>query len=328
MLCGVTQTSEYTQEHLEVSGGDRIGLHYYPWAGAAGNPPIGAAGNPPIGAAGNPWAVPAGDPWPEDTTAPVAVIWPAMGTPARYYRRFAAELSSRGMGVLVVDLRGTGTSSPRASRASRYGYAELASDVSAVLDLPSLKGRRIILVGHSLGGQACVLHLALKANAPQAALEAEPRVDGLALVAVGLPYFRVYGRRRSLGVLAFSQGIAGTAAVLGVWPGWGFGGRQARGVISDWGFTARRGRFPQLRGVDVEARLTDIRTPVLAVSVDNDQFTPASTLDHLVSKLDSAPVERVHFTTAEAGAPLDHMIWVRASGPLAARIARFAGLDG
>lgn len=282
----MTQTAEYTQEHLKVSGGDRIGLQHYPR--------------------------------PADESAPVVVVWPAMGTPARYYRYFATELAARGFGVLVVDLRGNGSSTPRASRSSRYGYADLADDVGAVLDLPSLKGRRVFLVGHSLGGQACVLHLARGAD---------PRVEGLALVAVGLPYFRSYGRRRALGVLAFTQWVAGASALLRFWPGWGFGGRQARGVMRDWGFTARRGRFPRIGGADMEEKLAQVRTPVLAVSVDNDQFTPASTMDHLVAKLRSAPVERVHYTTSEANGPLDHMIWVRAAGPLADRIARFAGLD-
>jgi predicted alpha/beta hydrolase len=286
MLCAVTSEADYTQDHLEVGGGDRIGLHYYPW--------------------------------PEDTSAPVVVIWPAMGTPARYYRHLAAELGAHGLGVLVVDLRGTGASTPRPSRASRYGYADLAGDVGAVLDLPELKGRRVFLLGHSLGGQACVLHLALNPDA---------RVEGLALVAVGLPYYRTYGRRKGLGVLAFTQSIEAVSVLLRVWPGWGFGGRQARGVIRDWGYTARRGRFPHMGGADTEAALAAFRTPVLAVSVDRDQYTPAPTLDHLVGKLGAAPVERVHYTTAEAGAPLDHFVWTRASKPLAALIARFAGVD-
>jgi predicted alpha/beta hydrolase len=255
----------------------------------------------------------------EDSSGPLAVVWPAMGVPARYYRPFVAELRAAGLGAVVVDLRGTGASGPRPSRRSRYGYADLAGDVGAVLEAlrPRLDGRRLLLVGHSLGGQACVLHLALAAG------EAPP-VDGLVLVAVGLPWYRLYPGRRAAAVLAFTQGIVGTAAALRVWPGWGFGGRQAYGVMRDWGFTARHGRFPRFGGRDVESALTTIRTPVLAVSVDHDQYTPAPTTDHLVAKLRAAPVERVHLTTAEAGAPLDHFAWVRASAPIARRVAAFA----
>jgi predicted alpha/beta hydrolase len=269
-------SDEYQQEYLD-RGGDRLGLHVYPSADGAA----------------------------------VVVVWPAMGTPARFYRRFAAKLGEAGLAVVVVDLRGTGSSTPVASRASRYGYADLAGDVGAVLDhlKARLDGRRPYLLGHSLGGQACTLHLGLTGDTD---------VAGLILVAVGLPYFRAYPGARKWGVLGFTQSISATSAALGVWPGWGFGGRQAHGVIRDWGYTARQGRFPRLDGVDAEAALATVRTPVLAISVERDQFTPAGTLDHLCAKLPAAPIERVHL----AG-ELDHFSWARASDPVVARVAAF-----
>jgi predicted alpha/beta hydrolase len=149
-------------------------------------------------------------------------------------------------------------------------------------------------------------------------------VHGLVLVAVGLPWYRLYPGRRAAAVLAFTQGNVGVGAALRVWPGWGFGGRQAYAVMRDWGFTARRGRFPRLGGDDAEAAVATIRTPVLAISVDHDQYTPSPTTDHLVAKMTAAPVERVHLTTAEAGARLDHFAWVRASAPIARRVAALA----
>ncbi|PWR15539.1 alpha/beta hydrolase [Micromonospora sicca] len=276
---------EYSQEFIDVDGA-RIGVQTYP--------------------------DPDGEP-----DAPVVLIWPAMGVRARYYRPFAAALRAAGLGVVVADLRGTGESTPAPSRSCRYGYAELAGDIAAVLAAlkPRLDGRTRVLLGHSLGGQAAVLHQALH--------DADV-VDGLALVAVGLPWWRRYPGPRGWGVLPYTQGIAATARLLGVWPGWGFGGRQARGVIRDWAYTARTGRFPTLDGVDAEAAVGSVRTPVLAVSVDDDQYTPHATLDHLCAKLTAAPVTRHRYTAAEAGAALDHFTWVRASTPLAARVAGFA----
>ncbi|MGC4794251.1 alpha/beta fold hydrolase [Micromonospora saelicesensis] len=277
---------EYAQEFVDVDGG-RLGVQVYP-------EPAGVSG------------------------APVVVIWPAMGVRARYYRPFAAALRAAGLAVVVADLRGTGASTPAPSRADRHGYAELADDVGAVLAAlkPRLDGRTRLLLGHSLGGQAALLHLALHGSG---------EVDGLALVAVGIPYWRSYPGRRGLGVLPYTQGIAATAALLGVWPGWGFGGRQARGVIRDWAHTARTGRFPRLDGTDTEAAVRAVRTPVLAVSVDDDQFTPHETMDHLCAKLADAPVTRERYTVAQAGTTLDHFTWVRASVPLARRIAGFVG---
>ncbi|NJC83473.1 alpha/beta hydrolase family protein [Planosporangium mesophilum] len=281
---------DFAQEYLD-RGSDRLGLQVYP-----------------------------------DTRedSPAVVIWPAMGVPARYYRPFATELAAAGLAVVVADLRGTGTSTPAPSRASRYGYAELVDDVAAVQDAlkARLNGRRTILLGHSLGGHVCALHLALRSA--DAGRYADAGVAGLVLVAVGMPYWRTYPGWHRAAILASTRGIAATSALLGVWPGWKFGGRQARGVIRDWSYTARQGRYPVLDGVDTEAGLAAVRTPVLAVSVSDDRYTPRSAADHLCAKFAAAPVERVHYTTGEAGGPLDHFRWVRASAPLAGRVARFA----
>lgn len=276
--------TEYVQEHID-RGTDRIGVHIYP---------------PP-----------------DAPDAPAVVIWPAMGTPARYYRRFATALRGAGLAAIVVDLRGTGSSTPTPSRRSRYGYAELTADVAAVLEAlkPRLDGRPVYLFGHSLGGQVCALHLARTGDAS---------VAGLILVAVGLPWYRCYGRRALL-TLGYTQWITATAALLRVWPGWGFGGRQARGVIRDWGYTARHGRFPRLDGADLERALASVRTPVLAINVAADQYTPAATTDHLCSKLVAAPVERVHLSAAETGIALDHFTWAREPASVVAKVAHFVG---
>jgi predicted alpha/beta hydrolase len=247
-----------------------------------------------------------------DGAAPAVVIFPAMGVPARFYRPFASELTGAGVAVTVVDLRGTGASTPPPSRKAQYGYAELVDDVAAVRRAlkPRLDGRRVVLLGHSLGGQACLLHLATAG---------EHDVAGLALVGVGLPYWRSYHGRRRHGVLALTQSIHLASTLLRVWPGWGFGGRQSRGVIRDWAYTARTGRFPHLGNIHAETAVRTVRTPVLAVSFENDQYTPHSTMDALLAKLPLAPVLREHY---DSGA--DHFTWARTAGPTAARVAEFA----
>lgn len=270
-------TPPYQQQWLD-RGADRLGLQWYPEP-----------------------ARPAGT---------LALLWPAMGVPAGYYRPFATALGRAGVAVVVADLRGTGASTPRPSRRSRYGYADLVDDVAAGVATvtPRLAGRRLVLIGHSLGGQLCLLHLARTGGAD---------VAGLALVAVGLPYWRLY-RHRSYGVWAFAQGINLTATVLGYWPGWGFGGRQARGVIRDWAYTARHGRFPPIAGVDPAPALAALTTPVLGISLAPDRYTPPATVDQVLALLPKAPVSREHY-------PGDHFSWARAAdGPVAARVAAFA----
>src|SRR5262245_27764875 len=80
--------------------------------------------------------------------APLVLVLPAMGVPARFYRQLAETLCAAGLGVVVADLRGTGASTPAPSRASRYGMAELVGDVGAVLDELRPGARRVLLVGH------------------------------------------------------------------------------------------------------------------------------------------------------------------------------------
>jgi predicted alpha/beta hydrolase len=252
-------------------------------------------------------------PAPEDAPT-LAVLWPAMGVPARYYRKFAGELGAAGVAVVVADLRGTGASAPRPGRGSRYGLGDLTADVDAVLAhlKPRRAGRRTILVGHSLGGQACALHLAC---------EPASDVAGLALLAVGLPYWRSYPGGQRLPVLLQTQALGVASAVLRVWPGWGFGGRQARGVIRDWAYTARTGRYPNLGGVDVEAALAKVTTPVLAVDMAGDKYTPPGTVTRLLEKLASVPVTRERYAPAEA---IDHFRWAKHGGELAGRVASWA----
>lgn len=273
----MTATEAYLQDYVDHDG-HRLGIHHYP------------------------------DPAPD---APVAVIWPAMGTPARFYRRFARTLTEAGVAVIATDLRGTGSSTPAPSRADTYGYADLAGDVDAVLDAlrPHLQGRRYFLLGHSLGGQLCMIHLARHAREPGGPA-------GLILVAVGLPYYRAYPARR-YGTLAVTQGIGAVSALLGVWPGWGFGGRQARGVMTDWAYTARHGTFPALHGAPVE--LGAISTPVLGISVAHDAFTPAPVVDYTCSLLTGASVTRAH---VEADG-IDHFGWARSPDDVARHVVAF-----
>ena len=240
------------------------------------------------------------------------LLLPAMGVPAGYYDGFAGLLTDAGFAVAVADLRGTGASTPHADRRSRYGYAELVDDVGALL--AELDADAPLLIGHSLGGHAAALHLALGGTGA-----------GLVLIASGTPYSRLYSGRAGAIVRGIAVTVSATSAMLGYWPGhrMGFGGRQARGLMRDWGYMVRTGRFPTLSAVDVEARLADVKVPVLGISIADDTYTPAQTLDHFCAKFTGAPVTRHHYTRAESGAPMNHFRWTRASTALVPHIAAF-----
>jgi predicted alpha/beta hydrolase len=259
-------------------------------------------------------------------SAPAVVVVPAMGTPARYYRAFAQCLHVEGLTALTVDLRGQGESAPRVTRRSRFGYREIVEhDLTAVLCAvrEALPQAPLFIVGHSLGGHLSLIHAGLGAHPGPG-----PGVDGIALVASGSPWFKVFGRGRGLKLLLAEQVMVAVATVMGYWPGHrlGFGGRQPTRLIRDWARQARTGRFSaEGSRADYESALCSLQLPVLAVTVHNDELAPPASVDHLTGKLHRAQVTRWHYTAeAAGGGPLDHFRWTRSGGGLARHIAEWA----
>jgi predicted alpha/beta hydrolase len=256
---------------------------------------------------------------------PAVVLTPAMGVPARYYLPFAEELRARaGAHVVLMDLRGHGESTPPPSRADRYGYRELVcEDLAGVVAATRscFPAGPLVLVGHSLGGNLNSVYTAC----------GDEKVDGLILVAACTPYYRCFGRSAAR-VLVGAQIMGALTRLVGHWPGdrLGFGGRQGAGVIRDWAYLARTGRY-RVEGIrDVEAALARVRVPVLAITVEGDALAPRRAAEHLVGKLRcAAPVTWWHYTAKAAEVErLNHFRWIRHSGPLADRVAAWMDENG
>ncbi|AZM57560.1 alpha/beta hydrolase [Streptomyces sp. WAC 01529] len=266
-------------------------------------------------------------PAPGPPPAPAVLILPAMGTPARFYRRFARQLHGEGLTVLTADLRGQGEATPRGGARARgagdHGYRTIVEE-----DLPAVLAAvraelgpepPLHLLGHSLGGQLALVHAALGA-----ASGLGPGVDGVVLVASGSVWFRAYGPLRGPALLLGELLIGATSTVLGRWPGTrlGFGGDQPKGVMRDWARQGRTGRYTAKGSIlDYETALAALELPVLAVTVERDTFAPAAALDHLLGKVPRARLTRRHYTEREAGGRLDHFAWTRAGGALAKQVA-------
>ena len=83
------------------------------------------------------------------------VFMPALGVAARFYLLLAENLHDAGFNVLLMELRGHGDSSLRASRQVDFGFREaLDEDLPAAMDwvLGKAPGTPLYLMGHSLGG--------------------------------------------------------------------------------------------------------------------------------------------------------------------------------
>jgi predicted alpha/beta hydrolase len=250
-----------------------------------------------------------------DADEVAALLWvPALGVAARHYEPLALALSAQGIVVAVHEWRGIGSSDRRAGRRSNWGYRELLTD-----DLPtSLAALReavpslpLYVGGHSLGGQLASL-LAATTSLPLA---------GLALVGSGSPYWRCFKPWVGLALVAAPL----LAHLVGWLPGRrvGFGGNEARGVISDWARTGRSGRYAG-RGMatDLEAALRRQQAPVFAQRLRDDWFGPEASLAFLLGKMPEAS-QRTDVIAPEdlAGAPADHFAWMKVPSEIARRLA-------
>lgn len=235
------------------------------------------------------------------------LLLPAMGVPARNYRQFAEQLAAAGFAVAVHEWRGFGSSNQRAGRHCDWNYHHLLQ-----LDLPeSLRQARQawpdvrwLLAGHSLGGQLGSLSLGL-----------DMAVDGLVLLASGAPAWRSFPARQRWPLRLLFVAAPVIARLRGFFPGrqLGFGGNEARGVISDWARSGRSGNFvPAQVVVDLELGMRRSMRPILAIRYAEDAFAPAGSLEWLLGKFPHAPINHALLGAAELGTRADHFAWMRA----------------
>ncbi len=247
------------------------------------------------------------------------VYWlPAMGVAAKHYLPMAEALAARGIGMVIHEWRGIGSSDRRAGRQRNWGYRELLLD-----DLPpamaavreTWKHKAIFIGGHSLGGQVAALYAALNPG----------EFSGIALVASGAPYWRAYPN--SVLIMLGCMLAPIVANVRGHLPGRriGFAGNEARGLTADWARSARNGRYSATgMSDDLDVRLAALHVPIFALRLSDDWLVPQASLDWLLGKMPQAPRDVGLLTSADLGnQPADHFGWMKAPAPIVERLAHW-----
>lgn len=252
--------------------------------------------------------------------APLVCVVPALGMEAGYYDRFAERLTARGLHVAVIELRGNGSSSIRASRDVDFGYGTLLTvDIPAALAVirRELPEAPLYFLGHSLGGQLSTAYVGLH---PEAGAE------GLILVASGTPHFRTWPFAQGQTLRAIVHAFLAITRVVGFFPGKkiGFATREARTVMRDWATLVLTGRFDLVgwEGPDIEAAIGRIALPVLSITLEKDIFVPVHVAEHMLAKMPRARVQRWHWDPEAAGQPRTHHVrWPRRADPIVERVA-------
>lgn len=220
----------------------------------------------------------------------------AAAAPRGYYGRFAAFLAQRGLRVVTYDYRGIGGSlrGPlNRCNARMQDWGEL--DAAGVIDfLGARQSERVLIVGHSFGGQALGL------------MQRNERLAGALMVAAQSGYWRHWPRPYRWGMAAlWYAGLPLACRVLGHMPGRLFGSPAGLpgGVARQW---AGWGRQPgYILGRAEERWRTAYATlaiDLLAYSLGDDKLAPRAAVEALLGFYPRARVEHRHVAPADVGA--------------------------
>lgn len=212
------------------------------------------------------------------------VIAGATGVKRAFYQAFAEHLAADGFHVVTFDYRGVGGSAPKPDPdgahsplkgfdAAMRQWGEVDLDAVLAWTRRTLKLDRLLVVGHSVGGQL----LGFAENAKH--------VDAALFVASQSGYWGHWPvwQRPAMAALWFGF-IPALSPLLGFFPSRTFrlGDDLPAGVAQQW---ARWGRHPDYlmsEGGDIPARFARLRIPILAHSIDGDFYAPEAAVEALL----------------------------------------------
>ena len=165
--------------------------------------------------------------------------------------------------------------------------------------------KKIYALGHSLGGQLGSLFTAKYSNS----------FDGLILIACCSVYYKGWGSKQYPTLIA-TQFFKFVSILLGCFPGKkiGFGGTEAKTVISDWSNQSRTGNYMiKNDDFDFEVTLQKVDIPILAISFQADTFAPRKAVEHLLNKFgENEKMEYIHLEKDDPrNKNYGHFSWVK-----------------
>ncbi|MCA9627273.1 MAG: alpha/beta fold hydrolase, partial [Myxococcales bacterium] len=242
----------------------------------------------------------------EQTCRASLLLLPALGIRASLYDKLGAQLAQAGIATCVMEQRGHGRSPLSPERGDDFGLDDILEyDVPVLLDWLEAQrpGVPLVLAGHSLGG-----HLATIACGRH-----PDRVSAVLHLACAFPHFRDYPLRTAARVLLLTTIVPPLTRLRGHYPGkrFGFGGDEARTLMTQWSQWARSGKFGVGRVRHPEEMTARFRGPVLSLAFERDDMVSPQAIGRARSPFSGARVTRRVLGAAEQGEFLGHPAWAK-----------------
>jgi predicted alpha/beta hydrolase len=243
----------------------------------------------------------------EEKHRPVVLINSATGVKRSLYDKFAQYLAAQGLNVLTYDYRGIGESIPGPLREMKASMQDWGTkDLAGVVDWVEERfpGQRLVVVGHSVGGQIVGL------------TDRNRRISAMLAVAAQSGYWRHWsGPRRYALAFVWNVAMPVASGLLGYFPSKriGFGEDLPGGVAREW---ARWCRHPDFivdeQGQPLRPHFDVFDKPVLGYSFEDDSFAPRPAVEALLGFYRNAPKEHRHVAPADVGArAIGHFLWTK-----------------
>lgn len=233
---------------------------------------------------------------PSDDPESLVIINSAIAVPRGFYRFYAHHLSRTGHLVLTYDYRGMGESRPASLKgfpARARDWAEM--DMAGVIQWASglYQPRRLILIGHSIGGQVAGL------------VGNSDRITAMVTHSAQSGYWALHPSLEKFRVWLFAYVLVPVLShAIGYFP-WSRllpGGDFPKGVALEWASWCRSPDY--LFGDPTLDSLRNFRkftAPILAYSYGDDVWGSQRSVDAMMARYSEAHVERRHRTPQDLG---------------------------
>lgn len=223
----------------------------------------------------------------DSLTQKVVIICSATGVKQGYYEAFATWLSTQGYTAITFDYQGIGNSlvTPiKAVKITAKDYGE--QDIPAVIAYASreLNAQKILLIGHSIGGQLIGLS------------PLPSQVKGILLVAAQSGYWKFWNKTDQPRMwLTWYVMMPLLTKLFGYFPGKYFNMENLpKEVALEWSKWCRSSNYLFDYLPNAKSSFDSLKLPAVAYSFSDDDYAPKAAVDWLSSQYKNCTLTRKH----------------------------------